>query len=102
MAPVTAQQLEKDYSKYGFHDKEDYFFKSKKGLTEETVREISRMKKEPEWMLDIRLKALQEFWKRPMPKWGANLGTIDFDNIYYYLKPTNMKGDTWDDVPEYI
>ncbi|MBI1934819.1 Fe-S cluster assembly protein SufB [Candidatus Woesearchaeota archaeon] len=102
MAPVTEQIFDKDYSKYGFHDKEESVFKTEKGLTEETVKQISKIKNEPEWMLNLRLKSLKEFWKRPMPKWGANLSTIDFDNIYYYLKPTNMKGDTWDDVPEYI
>src|SRR3990167_1468479 len=94
--------FEKDYSKYGFSDKEDYVFKSERGLSKELVIQISRMKKEPEWMLDIRLKALQEFWKRPMPKWGANLATIDFDNIYYYIKPTEKQESSWDDVPEYI
>ena len=68
MAPITEQVFDKDYSKYGFHDKEDYVFKSEKGLTKETVELISKIKKEPEWMLKIRLKALEEFWKRPMPK----------------------------------
>ena len=102
MAPVTAQELSKDYSKYGFHDKEEYVFKAKKGLSKEIVEQISKIKKEPEWMLKFRLKSLEEFYRRPMPQWGADLNTINFDNIYYYLKPTNKKGDNWDDVPEYI
>ncbi|MEK6983764.1 MAG: Fe-S cluster assembly protein SufB [Nanoarchaeota archaeon] len=102
MVTGTEQVFQKDYSKYGFHDKEDYAFKAKKGLTEKVVRQISAMKKEPEWMLDIRIKALQEFWKRPMPQWGSNLNTIKFDDIYYYIKPTERQSDSWEDVPEYI
>ena len=103
MAPAQAEQVfDNDYSKYGFHDKEDYVFKSEKGLTKELIEEISRMKNEPEWMLKFRLKSLEEFYKRPMPQWGANLNTIDFDNIFYYLRPTDRQGDSWDDVPDYI
>ena len=103
MAPTAAEQVfDKDYSKYGFSDKEDYAFKAKKGLSKELVEEISRMKDEPEWMLKFRLKSLEEFYKRPMPQWGANLNTIDFDEIYYYIKPTGRSGDSWEDVPEYI
>jgi len=103
MAPTQAQQVfDKDYSKYGFHDKEEYVFKAKRGLSKEIVEEISKIKNEPDWMLKFRLKSLEEFYKRPMPQWGANLSTIDFNNIFYYLKPTDKQGDTWEDVPEYI
>ena len=102
MVPTQSQTFEKDYSKYGFSDKEDYEFKAKKGLNEGIIREISKMKNEPKWMLDIRLKAHQYFLSKPMPKWGANLNTIDFDDIYYYIKPTKEQGNTWDDVPDYI
>ena len=69
-----------DYQ-YGFRDEEDYFFKSERGLTRDTVIEISKMKGEPEWMLEFRLKAYDHFLKRPMPTWGGNLGEIDFDDI---------------------
>ncbi|HLC50256.1 MAG TPA: Fe-S cluster assembly protein SufB [Candidatus Nanoarchaeia archaeon] len=96
------QNFEKDYSKYGFSDKEDYAFKSKKGLSKELVEEISKMKGEPEWMLNIRLKALEEFYRRPMPQWGANLNVIDFEDIYYYIKPKGRSEDSWEDVPAYI
>ena len=83
MPPTATEQVfDKDYSKYGFHDKEDYVFKSGKGLTKSLVEEISRMKNEPEWMLKFRLKSLEEFNKRPMPQWGANLNVIDFENIH--------------------
>ena len=102
MATVTEQVFDKDYSKYGFHDKEDYVFKSKRGISKEIVTEISKMKNEPEWMLKFRLKALEEFFKRQMPQWGANLNVIDFNNIFYYIKPTDKQGDAWEDVPEYI
>ena len=102
MPPTATQTFEKDYSKYGFHDEEDYVFKSGKGLSKNIVAEISKMKKEPEWMLKFRLKSLEEFNKRPMPQWGANLNVIDFENIHYYVKPSNQSETNWDDVPSYI
>lgn len=103
MAPAQAEQIfEKDYRRYGFHDKEEFVFKAQRGLSKEIVEQISKIKKEPEWMLKFRLKSLEEFYRRPMPQWGANLNTIDFDNIFYYLRPTDRQGDSWEDVPEYI
>ena len=90
-----------DYQ-YGFSDKEDYFFKSGRGLSEELVRYISEMKEEPEWMLEFRLKALEYFYARPMPTWGADLSGIDFDNIFYYIRPSEKQGKNWDEVPAYI
>lgn len=97
-----SKKFSKDYSKYAFSDKEDYVFKSKRGLTKEIVEEISKMKNEPKWMLDFRLQSLEIFWKKAMPNWGADLSTIDFDNIYYYIKPSEKTEKNWDDVPEYI
>ena len=88
--------------KFGFSDAEDYVYKAEKGLNEELIRHISTMKGEPEWMLDYRLKAYNHFLERPMPNWGADLSEIDFDNIYYYIKPSDRQGDTWEDVPSYI
>lgn len=88
--------------KYGFSDAEDYAFKSRKGLSREIVEEISRMKGEPDWMLQFRLKALEHFMKRPMPTWGADLSGLDFDDIYYYIKPTGQAGTKWEDVPDSI
>jgi Fe-S cluster assembly protein SufB len=87
---------------YGFSDPETFVFKSRKGLDEEVVRQISSMKGEPEWMLNFRLKALKHFQSRPMPTWGADLSDLDLDDIYYYVKPTDAEGRTWDDVPETI
>ncbi len=91
-----------DY-KYGFNSPEDYIFKAEKGLTEELVRKISAMKDEPAWMLDIRLKAYRHFLERPMPNWGSpKMKEIDFDDIYYYIKPTEGQARSWDDVPDDI
>jgi Fe-S cluster assembly protein SufB len=90
-----------DY-KYGFHDVEDYQYKSGKGLTAEQVEDISRRKGEPEWMLKFRLRAHRMFLKKPMPTWGADLSGIDFDNIHYYVKPSEKTETSWDEVPAYI
>jgi Fe-S cluster assembly protein SufB len=87
-----------DYQ-YGFHDPETYVFKSKRGLDREVVEQISTMKGEPQWMLDFRLKALEHYQQRPMPKWGADLSVLDLDNIFYYVKPTDLEGKSWEDVP---
>ena len=96
-------EINQDYAtKYGFSDVEDYVFKAERGLNEEIIRAMSRMKGEPEWMLDIRLKAYQHFLERPMPEWGGDLSEIDFDNIYYYIKPSERQEDNWEDVPGYI
>jgi Fe-S cluster assembly protein SufB len=92
-----------DYdTKYGFSKAENYVFKARKGLSHEIVEEISQMKGEPQWMRDFRHKALDMFYKRPVPTWGADLSDIDFDNIYYYIKPTQEAGKTWDDLPTEI
>jgi Fe-S cluster assembly protein SufB len=100
---LQVMDLRKDY-KYGFHDPEQYVFKTKKGLDSDVVRQISSQKQEPEWMLNFRLKALEIFFQKPMPKWGdtRSLSDIHFDNIYYYLKPMDQQGRSWDEVPETI
>lgn len=102
MVATPKPQVEIADYQYGFRDEEDYVFKSERGLNREVVESISRMKGEPEWMREFRLKAYDHFVKRPMPTWGGNLGEIDFDNIYYYIKPAEKQGKTWDEVPEYI
>ncbi len=99
MAQV-AESLEMDYSKYDFKDSTDmYVHLSKKGLSREVVEGISRMKDEPQWMLDFRLRSYETFMKKPMPKWGADLSSIDFQNIYYYAKASEKTEKSWDDVP---
>ncbi|MDN7247238.1 Fe-S cluster assembly protein SufB [Planococcus shenhongbingii] len=90
-----------DY-KYGFHDKDVSVFRSKRGLTEEIVREISNIKEEPEWMLKSRLKALKLFYSMPMPQWGGDLNSLNFDEITYYVKPSEASQTSWDEVPEEI
>jgi Fe-S cluster assembly protein SufB len=85
--------------KYGFHDDEQHVFKIRKGLDESIVREISKMKGEPQWMTDYRVKALEIFNKKPLPQWGGDVNTIDFQDIYYYVKPTSEEAKTWEDVP---
>jgi FeS assembly protein SufB len=88
--------------KYGFHDPDNYVFKSQRGLSREVVENISAMKGEPQWMLDYRLKALEHFLARPMPAWGPDISGLDLDNIFYYVKPTQGSGKSWDDVPDDI
>ena len=88
--------------KYGFSDPENFVFRSHKGLDREVVENISRMKGEPTWMLEFRLRALEHFQKRPMPNWGADLSNLNLDDIYYYIKPSSGEGKTWDDVPDTI
>jgi Fe-S cluster assembly protein SufB len=88
----------------GWHDEVELAFEPRKGLDEDVVRDISRIKGEPEWMLEFRLKAYQRFLRKPVPKWGGGglLDTIDFDDIYYYVKPEGEQAKDWDMVPESI
>ncbi|MCQ3807408.1 MAG: Fe-S cluster assembly protein SufB [Acidimicrobiaceae bacterium] len=101
---MTSTDIGVDLGKYqlGWSDEEDYVFKPKRGLNEEILREMSWLKGEPQWMLDFRLKSYRRFGNRPMPHWGGDMSDIDFDNIYYYIKPTEELSDNWDDVPESI
>lgn len=88
--------------KYGFKDPEKYTTKFDKGLNKKVVEQISSIKGEPSWMLDNRLKAYEIFKSKKMPTWGGNLSKIDFQNIHYYLKPTDKEGKSWDEVPKDI
>ncbi len=100
---VLEQQNSEYKDMYGFSDSFKYDFRTKKGLSEDIIREISDIKKEPEWMRERRLTGYKVFKSKPMPKWGADLSGIDFDDIYYYLKPSDKpKADSWDKVPEEI
>lgn len=92
------QNLDDNYQ-FGFHDDIKPFYTSPKGLSEEIVREISKMKKEPKWMLERRLGALKIFYAKQMPTWGGNLSRLNFDDMYYYVKPTDEQKRSWDDVP---
>jgi Fe-S cluster assembly protein SufB len=94
------QGIGSDYAiKYGFSVPEDYFFKSGRGLDHELVDAISSHKDEPDWMRKFRHRSLDYFLARPMPEWGGDLSGIDFDNIYYYIKPTEKQANSWEDLP---
>src|SRR5699024_6128960 len=90
-----------DYQ-YGLHHRDVPVLRTERGLTKEVVEEISRMKNEPECMLEERLKALDIFYSKPMPQWGGDLSELDFDEIVYYVKPSEKQGRSWDEVPEEI
>src|SRR5918999_1298956 len=94
----VVRDIRSDYQ-YGFSVPEDYFFKSGRGLSPELVAAISEHKNEPEWMRKFRLKSLDYFLARPMPSWGADLSGIDFENIYYYIRPTEKQASSWEDLP---
>lgn len=87
---------------YDFSDPDRSSFKSRKGLDEEVVRQISSFKEEPEWMLQFRLKAYGHYMERPMPNWGPDLSGLDLDEIYFYVRPEEIDQKSWDDVPEAI
>ena len=84
---------------FGWSDENDVSANAKRGLNEDVVRDISGKKSEPQWMLDLRLKGLKLFDRKPMPKWGAELGDIDFQNIKYFVRSTEKQATTWDDLP---
>ena len=100
---MTTENLDMDYSKYDFKDSTElYVHLSKKGLSKETVISISKMKNEPQWMLDFRLRSYEIFMQKPMPTWGGDLSVIDFQNIYYYAKASDKVEKNWDDVPDNV
>src|SRR5947199_5550969 len=97
---TAAKDLDLGRYKLGWSDAEDYIFKPKKGLNSDIVEEMSWMKGEPDWMRQFRLRALRNFERKPMAEWFArNMPGIDFDDIYYYIKPTDAQVDAWDDLP---
>jgi Fe-S cluster assembly protein SufB len=93
--------VNEDY-KYHFVDDEAPVFRPKKGLSHELIDQISDHKKEPDWMREFRHAALDVFWSKPVPTWGPDLSAIDYDDIYYYLKPVDQDAKSWDDVPDSI
>jgi Fe-S cluster assembly protein SufB len=100
----TVQQIREEY-KYGFSNPDeakDYFFKSGRGISHEVVEAIAEHKNEPDWMRKFRHKSLDYFLARPLPQWGGNLNDIDFENIYYYIRPTEKQAERWEDLPAEI
>src|SRR3954469_22672360 len=100
-APLTQEETIASLGKYGYGwaDSDVAGASAQRGINEAVGRDISAKKSEPEWMLDIRLKALRTFGKKPMPNWGSNLDGIDFDNIKYFVRSTEKQAATWDDLP---
>jgi Fe-S cluster assembly protein SufB len=103
-AKAAAPAAAPDTYQYGFRDEVKPVFRSRRGLDATVVEEISRIKGEPAWMTEFRLRSYEIFRSKPMPTWGdtAMLGEIDFENIFYYLKPSDREERSWDDVPEGI
>lgn len=101
MSNDSFQKLKSNYQ-FGFSVPEDYVFKSRRGLDEKIVEEISFIKNEPVWMRDLRLKAYKIFRRKTMPQWGGDLNQIDFENIFYYLKPVEKEAKSWEDLPQGI
>jgi Fe-S cluster assembly protein SufB len=100
---MATSELDLGRYKLGWSDVEDYYvFKPKRGLSESIIREMSWMKGEPQWMTDRRIKSLRHFERRPMPSWGGDMSGIDFDNIFYYVKPMDQQVDAWDQLPESV
>src|SRR5206468_8590675 len=84
---------------YGWADSDEAGAIAKRGLNEDVVRDISAKKSEPQWMLDLRLKGLRLFHRKPMPTWGSDLSGIDFDNIKYFVRSSEKQAATWADLP---
>ncbi len=104
--PVQEERIEvaamkSDYQ-FGFHDPDHSVFRAKKGIDKDMVSQMSEIKGEPGWMRDIRLNALEIFLQKPTPTWGGRVSDINFDDIYYYVKPADREGRTWEDVPDDI
>ena len=98
------ESLDLDEYKYDFVDESKPIFRTQPGLSEEVVRQISRHKNEPDWMLQFRLKALKIYEAKPMPRWGGDLSTLEdvLDEIYFYVRPQDQMERSWDDVPDTI
>ena len=102
MEPSASVAVDLNKYKLGWSDAEDYVFKPKRGLNEDIIREMSALKKEPQWMLDFRLRSYKIFQRKPMPNWGGDMSQIYFDDIYYYIKPTEGQVDAWEELPDSV
>lgn len=102
MSNKQNEMLPQNEYQYGFHDEDVSVYRTKKGITREIVEEISKIKGEPQWMTDFRLRSFDVFLKKPMPSFGPDLSQIDFAEYTYYIKPSEKMQNNWDDVPESI
>nr|WP_027020509.1 Fe-S cluster assembly protein SufB [Corynebacterium sputi] len=102
--PMTDDEIIDSIGAYqfGWHDSDAAGAAASRGLSEAVVRDISAKKSEPEWMLNRRLKSLDIFDRKPMPTWGADLSSIDFDNIKYFVRSTEQQAQSWEDLPDDI
>ena len=87
---------------YGWRDSDSAGANARRGLSEDVVRDISALKNEPDWMLQMRLKGLRLFERKPMPVWGSNLGGINFDSIKYFVRSTEKQATSWEELPDDI
>ena len=100
MTTTAQEQLEGlGTYRFGWADSDAAGASARRGLSEEVVRDISARKNEPEWMLDLRLRGLKYFGRKPLPSWGADLSEIDFDNIKYFVRSTEKQAASWDELP---
>src|SRR5258707_5484166 len=100
MTAIARPELEGlDRYKFGWSDADAAGAAARRGLNEDVVRDISAKKSEPQWMLDMRLRGLRLFEKKPMPTWGSDLSGIDFDNIKYFVRSTEKQAASWDELP---
>ena len=100
MAKTQVEEINRNI--YDIKNQDDYEFKMQKGLSREIVEEISKRKNEPDWMLEIRLKALEMYEKLELPTWGPDLSELNMDEIATYVRPKSKMTDNWEDVPEEI
>ena len=100
MAKTQVEEINRNI--YDIKNQDDYEFKMQKGLSREIVEEISKRKNEPDWMLEIRLKALEMYEKLELPTWGPDLSELNMDEIATYVRPKSKMADNWEDVPEEI
>ncbi len=102
MTDRKAVEIAEDGYKWGFHDEARYIFRTEKGLSRKVVQQIAGIKEEPEWMREMRLRALEVFESKPMPGWGPDLSAVNLDDMYYYARASDRAERDWEDVPDYI
>jgi len=91
-----------DAYKWGFHDEARYLFRTERGLSRKVVEEIAGIKEEPQWMRDMRFRALEVFESKAMPSWGPDLSAINLNDMYYYARASERPERDWSEVPDYI
>ncbi len=102
MTDRKVSDIAPDNYKWGFHDEARYLFRTERGLSRKVVEEIAGIKEEPQWMRDLRLRALEIFESKSMPTWGPDLSAINLNDMYYYARASERAERDWSDVPDYI